>query len=87
MADLAQLAGLTINQVERKFRACIGFGPQQFLLKSRLLAACRRLVETDDGIAQIASYCAFTHPSAFAHQFRRHFGLTPREFRRQRRLG
>jgi transcriptional regulator GlxA family with amidase domain len=81
---LAQLAGLTINQLERKFRACIGIGPQQFVLKSRLLAACRRLVETDDGVAQIASDCAFTHASAFAHQFRRHFGLTPREFRRQR---
>jgi transcriptional regulator GlxA family with amidase domain len=84
VGGLADLAGLTINQLERKFRACIGIGPKQFLLKSRLLAACRRLVGTDDGVAQIASDCAFTHASAFAHQFRRHFGLTPREFRRQR---
>jgi len=83
VGGLADLAGLTINQLERKFRACIGIGPKQFLLKSSLLAACRRLVGTDDGVAQIAFDCAFTHASAFAHQFRRHFGLTPREFRRQ----
>ena len=87
VSRLAELAGLTLNQLERRFRACIGIGPQQFLLKSRLLAGCRRLAATDDGVAQIAADCAFTHASAFGHQFRRHFGMTPREFRRQRLEG
>jgi AraC-like DNA-binding protein len=86
VGGLAQLARLTVNQLECEFKACLGLGPQQFLLKTRLLAACRRLTATDDGLAQIASACGFTHPSAFAHQFRGHLGVTPREFRRQRSL-
>jgi len=84
VGGLAQLAGMSVSQLGREFKACLGLGPQQFLIKTRLLAACRRLTATDDGLAQIASDCAFTHPSAFAHQFRRHLGLSPREFRRQR---
>jgi AraC-like DNA-binding protein len=86
VGGLAQLAGLSVSQLEGEFKACLGLGPQQFLLKTRLLAACRRLTATDDGLAQIASDCGFTHPSAFAHQFHRHLGVTPREFRRQRSL-
>jgi AraC-like DNA-binding protein len=84
IGDLVRLVGLSVRQLERKFKACFGIGPQQFLIKTRLLAACRRLTATDDGLAQIAYECGFTHPSAFAHQFRRHLGMTPREFRRQR---
>jgi transcriptional regulator GlxA family with amidase domain len=84
MADLVRLVGLSGRQLERKFKACFGIGPQQFIIKTRLLAACRRLTATDDGLAQIAFDCAFTHPSAFAYQFRRHLGMTPREFRRLR---
>ncbi len=84
MGDLARLVGLSARQLERKFKACFGLGPRQFLIKTRLLAACRRLTATDDGLAQIAYECGFTHPSAFACQFRRHLGLTPREFRRRR---
>jgi transcriptional regulator GlxA family with amidase domain len=84
MADLIPLVGLSGRQLERKFKACFGIGPQQFVIKTRLLAACRRLTASDDGLARIAYGCGFTHPSAFAHQFRRHFGMTPRVFRRLR---
>jgi AraC-like DNA-binding protein len=84
IGDLVRLVGLSARQLERKFKSCFGLGPRQFLIKTRLLAACRRLTATDDGLAQIAYECGFTHPSAFAHQFRRHLGLTPREFRRRR---
>jgi len=85
LADLVALVGLSGRQLERKFKACFGIGPQQFVIKTRLLAACRRLTATDDGLARIAYDCGFTHPSAFAHQFRRHFGVTPRAFRRLKR--
>jgi AraC-like DNA-binding protein len=36
--------------------------------------------------ARLGLRCGFTHPSAFAHQVRRHLGVTPREFRRRRSL-
>jgi len=84
LRDLVGLVGLSARQLERKFKGWFGIGPQQFLIKTRLLAACRRLTSTDDGLARIAYECGFTHPSAFAHQFHRHLGMTPRDFRRER---
>src|SRR5208282_3458808 len=54
IGDLVRLVGLSARQLERKFKACFDIGPRQFLIKTRLLAACRRLTATDGGLAQIA---------------------------------
>jgi len=84
ISELARVAGLSERQLQRKFKASFGIGPQQFLIKTRLSVACRDLVETDRGLAQIAFACGFTDQSAFTRHFRRHLGLTPSEFRRKR---
>lgn len=81
--ELGRRAGLSMRQLQRKFKASFGVGPQQFLIKTRLLAACRRLRETDQSLAEIAFGCGFTDQSAFARHFRHHFGLTPSDFRRR----
>jgi AraC-like DNA-binding protein len=81
IADLARLAGLSARQLQRKFKAAVGVGPQQFLIKTRLLAGCRALRETQLGIAEIAYACGFSDQSAFARHFRRYAGLTPTDFR------
>jgi AraC-like DNA-binding protein len=81
IADLARVAGLSLRQLQRKFLATFGVGPQQFLIKTRLLAACRALRETDETLAEIALSSGFPDQSAFALHFRKHFGVTPSEFR------
>jgi AraC-like DNA-binding protein len=78
---LGQLVGLSPRQLQRRFKATFGVGPQQFLIKTRLLAACRALRETQRGIAEIAYACGFADQSGFARQFRRYVGMTPSEFR------
>ncbi len=83
LAELAGLAGLSPRQLQRKFKAVFGVGPQRFLIKTRLLAACAALQETDASVAQIASTCGFSDQSAFARQFHQHIGMTPKKFRRQ----
>jgi AraC-like DNA-binding protein len=84
--EVARLAGLSIRQLQRKFKSLFGQGPQQFLIKTRLLSSCRLLRETTQSLAEIAFSCGFTDQSAFARHFRRQFGITPREYRR-RELG
>ncbi len=83
--ELARIAGLSLRQLQRKFKAFFGVGPKQFLIKTRLLAACHALRGTDQSLAEVAFACGFSDQSAFARHFRSQFGLTPREFRRQER--
>ena len=81
--DLAAAAGLSVRHLERKFKESFGVGPRQFLINTRLLAASQRLRETQEGLAEIAYACGFSDHSAFTRDFRRHFGVTPRDFRRR----
>jgi AraC-like DNA-binding protein len=80
---LAQLAGMSERQLERKFKAYFGMGPQRFLIRTRLLAACRRICETNQSFAEITFACGFSTQSAFAQHFRNCLGMTPSEFRRR----
>jgi AraC-like DNA-binding protein len=81
LVALARLAGLSPRQLERRFKAAFGVGPRHFLIKTRLLAGCRLLRGTQQGMAEIAYACGFSDQSAFARDFRRHVGMTPSEFR------
>ena len=79
--QLAHVAKLSKRQLERKFRAVFAVTPQEFLIKTRVLAACRTLRETDAPLAAIATDCGFYDQSSFTEHFRRRVGLTPRAFR------
>lgn len=82
VSDMADSAGLSVRQLERRFRAALGVTPREFLAKTRVLAACRALRETDAPLAAIAAECGFCDQSAFTEQFRRAVGLTPLRFRK-----
>ncbi|OGV58623.1 MAG: hypothetical protein A2283_12900 [Lentisphaerae bacterium RIFOXYA12_FULL_48_11] len=81
--ELARLSGLSPRQLERKFRSTFGVSPQQFLIKTRLLASCRTLRETVKSLAEIAFDCGFGDQSSFTRHFRRYIGMTPGQFRRK----
>jgi len=81
--ELGRLAGVSERQMERKFKTYFGIGPRQFLIRTRLMAACRLLASTDENLTQIAFACGFSKPSALAFYFRRELGLSPTEFRRR----
>jgi AraC-like DNA-binding protein len=84
--ELSRVAGLSGRQLERRIRSHFGVTPQQFLIKTRLVAACDQLLKTDRGLADIAMACGFTDQSAFGRTFRQYLGLTPTQFRRSRKM-
>jgi AraC-like DNA-binding protein len=63
-------------------RNAFGIGPQEYLVKTRVLAAIRLLRGTDRGLAEIVLDCGFCDQSAFTSHFRRCVGMTPSRFRR-----
>lgn len=79
--ELAERAGLSTYQFERRVRRIFGLNPRQFLSKVRVDTACRQLRESSRPIAQIALDCGYADQSAFARQFRTTVGMTPRQFR------
>ncbi|QIF00016.1 helix-turn-helix domain-containing protein [Roseimicrobium sp. ORNL1] len=83
ISTLAEQAGLSIRQLQRRFRAVLRLTPQEFLIKTRVLAACRALRESDASLLDIASACGFYDQSSFTEHFRRHTGQTPLAYRRQ----
>jgi AraC-like DNA-binding protein len=77
---LAQLAGLSIAQLERHFRRVFQLTPQQVLTKLRIEAAMR-LLQDDNSVAAISAACGFGDQSAFARKFKAIVGMTPRAYR------
>lgn len=81
LAQLARVAGLSPRQLQRKFSAVFGIRPHEFLIKTRVLAACHHLRETNDSLADVAVACGFCDQSAITHHFHQQVGVTPTRFR------
>jgi len=82
LEDAARQAGLSPFHFLRVFRRTLGVTPHQYLLRSRLRQAARRLAEGDQPITEVAFDCGFGDLSNFVRTFRRAAGASPRAFRR-----
>ena len=80
VATLAELAELSVAQLERHFRRVFQLTPQQVLTKLRIEAAMRML-QGDDSVAAIGQACGFADQSSFARQFKATVGMSPRDYR------
>lgn len=83
VGELAELADLSVSQLERHFHRLFQLGPRRYLIKLRLERATAML-DGDDTIATIAHACGYADQSAFTRQFRAAVGITPSELRRLR---
>ncbi len=83
--EIAAAAGYSPNYLSRKFRKSVGLGIHEYLVFIRLQAAALELVATDDSITEIAFRCGFSDSNYFKDAFKKKYGVTPREYRKQRR--
>lgn len=87
LADLARFAGMSPYHFLRTFHAVAGMTPHQYVLRLRLHRAAVRLRRCDDAVSDVAFAAGFGDLSTFNRRFRRVIGMTPLQFRGQRRLG
>ncbi len=80
---LATECGLSLRALQRQFQRVFGLKPQEFLMKTRVAAACRLLRTTARPLSEIAEQCGFCDQSSFTLHFRRLLGKTPRAFREE----
>jgi AraC-like DNA-binding protein len=82
VAELATLAGMSVRQLERRFRETFKTSPQQYILRLRLLEACELLANSQLAITEIALEVGFYDHSSFSRKFLATMGITPSQYRK-----
>ncbi len=82
LTELAALAGLSVSQFSRRFKARTGLPPHRFLLRLRVEQAGLLLRTGDAPIAEIAVRCGFSHQEHLTRVLRAQLGTTPAALRR-----
>lgn len=82
---LADEAGLSISQCNRRFRACFGISPKAYWQRHRLALAQSMLNRSPRSIGQIADELGFSDIYYFSRWFKSLAGMPPATFRREQR--
>lgn len=85
VSDAAAQVGVSTAAFARFFRREVGKGFVDFVNDARCSWAALRLVEGRESIAEIAQGCGYGSLSNFGEQFRRRYGVSPREYRQAAR--
>jgi AraC-like DNA-binding protein len=85
LEDAAAQAGISPFHFLRLFSDVLGVTPHQYLVRSRLRHAARRLANDDSLITDIAYDVGFNDLSNFVRTFHRAAGASPQKFRKASR--
>ncbi|HEX8552187.1 MAG TPA: AraC family transcriptional regulator [Abditibacteriaceae bacterium] len=85
VSALAAAYGLSRSHYSHGFKAATGLSPAAWISYVRLDEAARRLVRSDAKLEAIARATGFGSAGRLSKVFRRRFGLSPGEFRKQMR--
>lgn len=86
LAEIARAASMAPHHFLRLFKSAFGITPHRYLTHLRLESARRLLATTDMPIAQISATLGFQSSTSFSLLFRRHVGMSPKEFREGREV-
>jgi len=81
VADLANVACLSIFHFTRVFAATMGMPPHRYVSQRRLESAKAMIAAGHASLAEIAHSCLFSSQSSFTRAFGRATGMTPAEYR------
>ncbi|MGE9269054.1 MAG: helix-turn-helix domain-containing protein, partial [Verrucomicrobiales bacterium] len=80
---LAELVGVSVRQLERKFREFFKMSPRAYLIRLRVLIACELLKQTSKQVTEIALEVGFYDHSDFSRHFKKVVGQSPTQFRKE----
>lgn len=80
--EIAGHAGISRRQLERLFRQYLNAMPAKYYLTLRLAKARVQLQRSSQSVVQISLACGFASAAHFSTAYREHFGVTPRDDRR-----
>lgn len=83
LAQVADAVGLSASRLGHLFREQTGQTPQQFVETARIARAQQLLSLTGRTVGVIAEEVGYENPFYFTLRFKKHTGLSPRDWRRQ----
>ena len=84
--DIARRCSVSESGLRALFQEKLHTSPARLRLQARLERAAYLLESTNLTVAEIAEKARFYDAAAFCRLFKRHFGKTPREYARSKRL-
>lgn len=85
--ELAEYLHCSQRQLIRKMQALYGVSFRQKLITSRMDLARYLLRSTDKSVNEISTTVGYADNAAFFRAFRQHTGMTPAQYRREKRTG
>ncbi len=83
--DAARMACMEKTYFSKRFKALTGFNFSSYITQLRLSAARQLLLNTEMNISEIAAQAGFSGSNYFGDVFLRVYGLSPTEYRKQRK--
>ena len=83
VGDIAPAIGVNRTYLAKKFSDSEGMTIQQYVMKQRCKHAANLLKYSDYPISIISEYFSFASQSHFGVQFKKYYGVTPKEYRNQ----
>jgi len=83
LQELAERLCMSRTVFAQKFKKRVGMTSMEYLTRWRMLLAGDRLKRSDESLSEICSSLGYEAESAFGRAFRRVWGCSPREHRRQ----
>jgi AraC family transcriptional regulator len=82
LAAMASACGIGTKSFVRAFAATTGKSPYQYVIAARVERAKRLIEQNQQGLAEIALCCGFSHQEHLTRAFRKLTGQTPGRYRR-----
>jgi transcriptional regulator GlxA family with amidase domain len=82
---IAAEVATSADHLNRQFRAALGITAMRYLADARAKRAAVRLVSSTEPISVIGRGVGWSDPTHFSRRFKRHFRITPTEYRRRGR--
>lgn len=83
VAELADVIRISTSQLGRCFNITFGLTPSEFVMRQRLERARLMMLESAEGLAQVAYACGFCDQAHLTRAFRKHYGRPPSAWRRE----
>ncbi len=87
VSDLCDYLHIVPDYLYKIFKQYSGISTQEYILQSKMNMAALLLTTTEDSVADIAHMVGYDDAGRFSKTFRTIYGITPTEYRREKKEG
>lgn len=82
VGEVASRLNISASYLLHIYKTIFGQSLHQDIIKGRLGHAAQLLLVTNNSVSEIASACGYKNLEHFSRQFKKHYGVSPKKFRR-----